>query len=280
MAVIEQTEIVEVARPRVGGLRLSSAPLVARNAAYNTISMVALALVGLACSPYIVHHLGASSYGVFLLVSPVVGYFAMLDLGLVQAVTKYASEYYGRGDMERLGRLIGTANLLYLGLGSVGATLILALTGVLVTRVLNIDLGLRSDAYFCFYLAALGLLVNMLLSVFNALPMALQRMDIAGARNTFVGLATSLGMVVLLALGYGLRAVMMWQVAWSALGVLIFVIASRKLLPGVSFRPCYDREEARRLFAFGLPTAASSAGRAPPRNSTACWSKLSGPRPT
>ena len=30
---------------------------------------------------------------------------------------------------------------------------------------------------------------------------------------------------------------MAWQVAWSAIGVLVFVIASRKLLPGVSFRP-------------------------------------------
>jgi O-antigen/teichoic acid export membrane protein len=190
----------------------------------------------------------------------VAGYFGMLDLGLVQAVVKYASEYYGRGDIDRLGRLIGTANLLYLGLGSVGALIIAALTGVLVRHVLHIEAALQADATFVLYLAALQFLVNMPLSVFNALPMALQRMDITNARATLIGIGNSLGAVGLLALGYGLREVMLLNVALSVLGVFAFVIASRKLLPEVSFRPRFDREEARALFKVALPTAASSAG--------------------
>ncbi len=260
MGVGKRATTVTAEEPRAGGLRLSSASLVARNALYNFLSTGTLVLLALFCTPYIVHHLGASRYGLFALVSVVAGYFAMLDLGLVQAVMKYASEYYGRGDLERLGRLIGTANLIYLGLGLVGAALIAALTPLLVTRVLHLEVALRADARFVLYLSALGFLVNMPLSVFNALPAALQRMDITNARATLIGVGTSLGSVALLALGYGLREVMGLTVALSALGVVVFVFASRRLLPGVSFRPRVDREEARRLFALALPTALSSAG--------------------
>jgi len=260
VAVLERIEVVGADAPRAGGWRLSSARLVARNTLYNGLSWLVIVVLGFFCSPYIVNRLGDSRYGLLSLVMVVAGYFAMLDLGLTQAVQKYAAEYYGRGDRDRLGRLVGTANLVYLALGGAGALVIAALTGWLVTHVLHLDPGLRGDAAFVLYLAALGFLINMPLSVFNALPMALQRMDITNARATLIGIGNSVGFVVLLALGYGLREVMVLNVALSVGGVLAFVIACRKLLPEVSFRPRFDREEARRLFRLALPTAASSAG--------------------
>ncbi len=259
MAVMETVEI-SAETPRAGGLRLSSAPLVARNAMFNTVSMLALAFIGLAFNPYIVSHLGHANYALFVYMAPIVSYYAMLDLGLGPAVMKYASEYYGRGDMERLSRLIGTANLLYMIIGSVGAAVVLLLTPWLATRWIRVGPEARADTYFCLYLASFGFFANMVLSVFNALPMALQRMDIGSARNTFVGLATSLGIVGLLFFHFGLREVMAWQVAWSAIGVWVFIVASRRLLPGVSFRPCFDREEFWRLYRFGRPTLLSSLG--------------------
>lgn len=263
-AVVERTEAepTEV-RPRASagpGSDLSTAPKVARNASYNFLSHVWLTGLAIFCTPYIVHRLGDGAYGLLSMVMVVTGYFAMLDLGLAQAVLKYASEYYGRQDYGRLSRLIGTATTIYVGVGLVGAAVIALLTGVIVMRVLNIETELRSVAYFAFYAAALGFLVSMPLSVFNAIPASLQRMDVTNARNALIGTGTVLGSVILLKMGFWLREILLLNIALNALGVIAFVAVSRRLLPAVSFVPRFDRQEARRLFRFGLPTAASSAG--------------------
>ena len=120
MAVMETVEI-GAEGPRAGGLRLSSAPLVAAqcDVQHRLDGRVGGDRPGLQPLHRPAPRQGA--YGLFQLVTPLVGYFAMLDVGLGQAVLKYASEYYGRGDMDRLSRLIGTANLCYLVIGSVGA---------------------------------------------------------------------------------------------------------------------------------------------------------------
>lgn len=231
--------------------------MVARNALYNFLSRAWLTALALFCTPYIVHHLGEGAYGLLSLVSVVIVYFGMLDMGLAQGVLKYASEYYGRGDYDRLSRLIGTATTIYVGAGVVGAAAIALLVGALVTRVLNIGTDLRDVAYFAFYLSSLGFLVSMPLSVFNAIPAALQRMDITNQRTALIGTSNALGAVLLLRMGFWLREVVVLNIAASAIGVIAFVAVSRRLLPGVSFIPRYDRCEASRLFRYSLPTAAS-----------------------
>ncbi len=239
---------------------LSTAPKVARNASYNFVSHVWLTGLALFCTPYIVHRLGDGAYGLLSMVLVVTGYFAMLDMGLAQAVLKYASEYYGRQDYDRLSRLIGTATTVYVVVGLVGAAVIALLTGVIVMRVLHIEAELQSVGHFAFYAAALGFLVSMPLSVFNAIPASLQRMDVTNARNALIGTGTVLGAVILLKMGFWLREVLLLNIALNALGVVAFLAVSKRLLPTVSFVPRFDRREARRLFRYGLPTAASSAG--------------------
>ena len=49
-------------------------------------------------SSRVVETLGDSSYGIYALVGTVIGYFALLDLGLGNAVVKYVAEYSGQKD--------------------------------------------------------------------------------------------------------------------------------------------------------------------------------------
>src|SRR4051812_735630 len=94
---------------------------VVRNVGFNFLSQFWFAALAIVVTPYIVRTLGASLFGVYIIVSAVLGYFAFLDLGLGSALTKYIAEYEAIGDMRRVGRTMQTAFAIYLGLGVIGA---------------------------------------------------------------------------------------------------------------------------------------------------------------
>jgi O-antigen/teichoic acid export membrane protein len=221
-----------------------------RNVAYNFLSQVWFLVLPLAASPYIVRHLGADAFGVLSLASAVIGYLAILDLGMGTATIKYIADHYAERDFQSISKVIGTSIVIYTGLGLVGTLIILGTANLIVTRLLHVPVNLVSATLFVFYLSSLGFLVNMPLTVFNAIPNALQRFDILVKQNLVLGTATIAGQVILLAMGYSLKALVSLNVIISAIGILVFVMVSRRLLPGVAFRPAFDVPTAKRVLHF------------------------------
>jgi O-antigen/teichoic acid export membrane protein len=89
------------------------------------------------------------------------------------------------------------------------------------------------------------------LSVFSAVPTALQRLDVVNGLNVVFGTATVAGTVGLLLAGLGLVPVLALTVSVSFVAAVSFLVASRRLLPGVSFRPRLHLPTARLLLGFG-----------------------------
>ena len=51
-------------------------------------------------TPFILRHLGAATYGLWVLVSSIVAYGSVLDLGVWGAIIKYVAEYRARGEAD------------------------------------------------------------------------------------------------------------------------------------------------------------------------------------
>lgn len=225
--------------------------VVARNVGLNFISQFWFAALAIATTPYIVNNLGVDSYGLYVIVSVVMGYFSFLDLGLGAALVKYVSEYEAAGDERAVERIIRTGSGLFLVVGALGAGAIALLSSVLVAHVLTLDASEKDVAHVAFYLAALGFLVNMPAQTFSVVPTALQRFDVVVIRTIVFGTASIAGTIVALALGYGLLAVLVVNLVITVLTAVSFYLKSRTLLPGVSFVPRPSRPELRLLLGFG-----------------------------
>src|ERR1700687_3337874 len=65
---------------------------IAQNILSNWFALVVATAVGFFLSPYVVHHLGNLAYGVWVLVSSLVAYINLLDLGLQSAVVRFVSK--------------------------------------------------------------------------------------------------------------------------------------------------------------------------------------------
>jgi O-antigen/teichoic acid export membrane protein len=221
-----------------------------RNVAYNFLSQVWFLILPLATSPYIIRHLGVDAFGVLSLAGAIIGYLAVLDLGMGTATIKYIADAYVARDFQAVSKVIGTSIVIYSGLGLLGTLTILATANLIVTRLLHVPANLVSITLIVFYVSSLGFLVNMPLTVFNAIPSALQRFDIVVKLNLVLGTVAVLGQVVLLALGYSLKALVVFNVATSAVGIGVIVVIARRLLPTVRFRPAFDAPTAKQILSF------------------------------
>ena len=59
---------------------------VAYNALRNWMSMATQMLVGFLIAPFLVHHLGNSTYGLWIVIGSLTSYFGVFDLGTISSV--------------------------------------------------------------------------------------------------------------------------------------------------------------------------------------------------
>jgi len=176
---------------------------------------------------------------------------AFHDLGLTPAVVRSLATHHLAGDDPAVEALIGTALALLLGLGLIGGIVIALLTPQLSQHWLHVPLRLQSDAAFVLYLSAIGFVLNMCLTVFGAVPQGLQRLDLFAIRSLLLTTVTGAAQITIVSLGGGLRWLAAVTVAINVASLVVFVLVARRLLPGLSFLPRFNRWAAGELLSFG-----------------------------
>lgn len=82
-------------------------------AVLNYVIILLNAAVGLLYTPYMLHKLGQSEYGLFSLVSSVIAYLTLMDFGFGNAVVRYTAKYRAEGKNEELNYLFGMLYIFY-----------------------------------------------------------------------------------------------------------------------------------------------------------------------
>ncbi|HJV66422.1 MAG TPA: oligosaccharide flippase family protein [Geomonas sp.] len=222
------------------------------NALFNTASWVFTVILSFVFLPYIVRTLGTEGYGLLVLVLSVIGYFAVLDLNLGDAVIKYVAEYHAENDMKKVNEVVGSVLLAYLVLGTVAGVAILLFSGTMVNRLLQIKTALQPAALFAFQIGSAGILLTMLMSALSAIPNALNRYDVTSKATMAMGLLTNLATVSLLYFGFGLREIVILNLLVSLLGIGFYALASKRLLPGLELHPVMNFSAIRRILKYGM----------------------------
>src|SRR6266542_2780056 len=135
-----------------------------RNVGSNWASFVVSLVIGLFLSPYIVHSLGDGAYGAWVLLSSLVGYLGLLDLGTRGAVTRYVATYHAAHRHEDAGRITSTALVLFGGLGllAIAASVLLAL---LVNHAFQVPAELAEVARIAVVLCGVNVAVSLVSGV-------------------------------------------------------------------------------------------------------------------
>jgi len=207
-----------------------------RNAVANLLGALIPAIVALATVPLVVRGLGDAGYGLYALVTAIVGYFAVIDINVTAGSVKYIAGFHARRDDARISETVVFGLAVYALLGLAGGIGLLCGARLLVTEVFAVPAALQGEAVATLRLAALGFFLGQLQSYLQSVPQALMRYDVAGRIEVLFGTGVPLLTVAVLMLGHGLFAVILVRVVAGLLHCLILWRWIRRLLPGLAWR--------------------------------------------
>ena len=207
-----------------------------RNAWSNLLGAAIPALVMLATVPLVVKGLGQAGYGVYALVTAIVGYFAVIDINVTAGSVKYIAEHHARGDQDKVVETVSFGLVTYAALGLLGALGLLLGARWLITGVFAVPPALVPEAVPTLQLAALGFLAGQLQVYLNSVPQSLMRYDMSARIEMVFGTLVPLATVGVLLLGYGLFELVLLRVVASGAHCLVLWRAIRRLLPGFRWR--------------------------------------------
>src|SRR5271165_1837036 len=84
-------------------------------------------VAGLFLSPYILHRLGDTAFGLWVLIFSITGYYGLFDLGIRSSIVRYVSKFHGVNDRNSLAKLINTSLFSYACIGVLSLLLTLCL---------------------------------------------------------------------------------------------------------------------------------------------------------
>lgn len=223
-----------------------------KNTIFNSIGFVWPIIISLIFTPYIVKNLGDDAYGIMGLTGLLWGYFALLDMGLGSGNIKYVSEYIATKKYEKINAVINSLLLIYIFLGSFGLIIIFTLSAYFTKTVFNIPSDYIGIGIFAFEISAFGFFISTIKPVFDGIPKALNRFDIYNKINIVFGTLSTLSVVAVLYLGFGLKEVLIVKLFINIIIFVTTIFVSKRLLPFYKFQFIIEKSIFKMLFNYGV----------------------------
>lgn len=234
----------------------------ARNLIANWTGHGANLVVMFFLTPFTVHALGQTEYGIWSLLTSLTGYMGFFDLGVRATTQRYVILYLSRQEHQQVDETIRT-NLGFFSLAGV----LMLVAGVAVGLAFPVFFPTSPHEYHAMIAVLLPVLaVNVWLSivgaVFSSVLVAHNRFDLARTIDLTVLAVRAGGTVLALLAGYGLMGLTLVAVACSLLAVAGNYVVARRIHPQLRvWPPALVRARLRELFGYG--TAAFISTNAP-----------------
>lgn len=245
MAVSKESELT--------ALKTESAtrPRLLRSAVYNSSAWAATVLLAVLFTPYIVHKLTVEGYGIYAMLTSIIGYYAYADLGLGQSLIKFIPQHKAANDYEAISRSVNTAVCIQILVGGTASGLLIAFADPIL-RWLAIPLDSRAGAKAGLIACAIGFFFQMLSGIMRSLLMGLQRYDITSNISIARDVVVNAGLLTVLFFGGRLKASIYATVFLTVAFFGLYFLVARWSLPQWRISFALDKRLFWRLFNFGL----------------------------
>ena len=240
---------------------MSTVRTYARNLIANWIGYGANLLVVFFLSPFVVHTLGDTAYGVWSLMVSLTGYLGLVEIGVRVSTGRHINYYLGRGDFEKVSGIVSTSLAFYATVGVLVLTSAVLLGTFFGNIFADVPSSLASQAKWVLLLLGINIWLGFFSTTFAQLLHARERFDLRNIADIVVVTARAIGIVWVLRAGGGLLSLAAVQVASSLLGCLLLYGLARWRGPDVRLRwQGVSLAIFRETFGFGVWAFVGSAG--------------------
>jgi O-antigen/teichoic acid export membrane protein len=186
--------------------------------------------VGIFLSPFILHRLGDTAFGIWVLIFSITGYYGLFDLGIRSSIVRYVSKFTATGEHEELAKLINTSLFVYSCTG-VLALLVTLVMASQVDRMFHIPPAFHSTARWLLLIVGASVAIGFPAGIFAGFLEGLQDFYINNWTNVVSTLLRAGLIVVALQHGYGLLAISVITVVLPFLASILRGFLALQLCP-------------------------------------------------
>lgn len=232
--------------------RRSLSEKIVRNSFFNIVGYTWWALIAFFLTPYIIHHIDIVRYGIWAIVSVIVGYAGLLDLGIGMTFAKYIPEYYAKKDYHGINEIFNTGLVFYF----IFSLSLIICAWVLINPMIiffNIPNELYGETVFVFLMGILIYAISNTIGAFEGIQNGLLRMDLSNKVEIAVSIPYIVGTVYFLENGCGLPGLMVNNAIVIMLKSMSNMVIAFRLLPELKFNPgLFSRRRFKELFKYGI----------------------------
>jgi O-antigen/teichoic acid export membrane protein len=221
------------------------------NGLHSIAEYISQPLGMLLAAPYLLRHLGASQFGVWVLASAAVNSGNLLSSGFGDAAVKYGAMYRGRKDSSGVARIVRGMLSINLVLSGLLAVALWSLAPYAVDHIARIDMGLRHACLQSFRIGSLLLVIRSIDSVFVSTLRACERYSPAVRISICSRVGSLIAAIGLVAHGFSVVEIMSATLFISALAVVAQGLALRSIAGRIRLLPSLDRETLSMIAGFG-----------------------------
>ena len=229
-----------------------------KNVLWSWTGVVASIFTGLWLSPYIIRKLGNEGYGVWSLAFSFLEYYWLLDLGFRSATVKYSAHYRATGENDKVNEVVNTG-VAYSGVTAallVFATLSLA---GYVNRFFQISAAYQTVFTTLVVMVGTTWAVGTVFSLLSGVVEGYQRFDLTSRVWILTTALRALGLLIVLALGYKLKAMALVAIGALAIGYAYNYHNLREVFPALHFSLSGIKMSMfRRMLGYGVHTAVAT----------------------
>jgi len=223
-----------------------------RNTLYNILSYGYAAIIGFLIVPFILKNLGINLYGIWALVSLIIGYFSLIDFGIGQSFERYIAEFNAKNDTKSLNHVINSGLLFYLIILLILMPLSFPSQKFLI-RILKIPQNYEKEAEFIFKWTIIYIGFSNIFNLFHSCIRGFQRMDITGKITIFLTTLHASGIILFLKSGWSIKGLMVNNFIVYSVGGLIYLFFLYKIFPEIELNfLLFEKNILKRLGKFGI----------------------------
>lgn len=221
------------------------------NAVYGVADYLALPLGMLLAAPFLLKHLGAAQYGVWILAGSAVSSGGTISGSFGDAAIKYVGECRGRQDWSSVKRIVRNMIAINLALSSIFAVVLWFIAPYITHHIVRVDLELQVICLTSLRIGCGLLLVKSVDSVFTS---TLRAFEIYGSTVRIAicaRIVTLISAIILTGYGRNVTWIMAATTIIAASGAFAQALALRDKIGHFSLLPLWHRRTISTIASFG-----------------------------
>ncbi len=228
--------------------------VIIKNGMYNSIGTATRMVLGIVIIPLLIRAIGLDEYGLWTLITSVVGLVELAEIGLSVSTTYFVSRDLSAIENSYVAQTLTVSLGVVLAMATLAAGLLWLGSNTVVSLLPALSFSQQVVAGQALRIGALIVWSDLLRRVLIGVEQAYQRYDLTNMLVTGHAISNSLGLLAIAMRGGTTLSLVRWQAGLSMTMLIAHVLIVRWLLRGISLRPVWDKQRVKEIVRYSVFT--------------------------